>query len=637
MANNEGSFPSNNFGTPQNLQPQGFNPGFNPGFVDPGFGRGTGGYEGRGYQAPRGGRAWRGRGRGRGARGPSRQALGQDQTFFGAMANWNHQGAPVGFGPAGLAGGQALPALGQAGFGQGAGPVQAGPAGRAGARTVAGGQGLSGQHGGWFAAGRGGQQTAAQAHDGGPSQVVQEGISLGASSMIPSTVGMANDPTAILPSLGEHNVGADLQGDFGSFHGAIKGGKNKTSKPYCYRCFTKGHVISVFTTVLCCDMCDENDHATKACPYAKGAKPTATPCGYAVDGLGFYYIPFTGKQTETLDSKAALVKVSEGSLTVAQATVELERLLPGQHNWVLEIIDEKTFATTFPSEADLQRMILWGPVEAKSAKARMEISERKNVEEWKYEIPKTWIQFRGLSKELRDFPIIWAIGSIFGVTRNVDMKFTKKFGRSRLMVAVLNPDFVPEFVDVVIGDYVYELQFKVEKGGLDDPPTLINMDSQPEEDGNKDDEMKDAEKDNPVNDKTPNSTIENNLGNITKGPGGTRDNSTSAGGHSQSTFSLTPTGLEGTKAWVVNKFFSEPIVAPAVAPVTGSPMAAILAEEKTTPTRKSKRSAATADQDSLEKATRLKAKRNLEEPKEGGRTGFVGGLGCNALRREETQ
>ncbi|KAJ1255459.1 hypothetical protein BS78_K215100 [Paspalum vaginatum] len=205
----------------------------------------------------------------------------------------------------------------------------------------------------------------------------------------------------------------------------------KQNKPYCYRCFTKGHAITVCSTVLCCDICDSDEHHTKACPYSKGAKPTAIPCGYAVDGLGFYYIPYNGKQKDTSDSKSAMVKVSEGSLTVSQFTAELQRLLPGTHKWILEVVGENTFVTSFPSEADLQRMIIWGPVEAKCTKAKMEFSERKDADEWKYAIPKVWIQFRGLSKELRDFPTIWAIGSILGATRKVDMKFTITFRKGK--------------------------------------------------------------------------------------------------------------------------------------------------------------------------------------------------------------
>lgn len=110
--------------------------------------------------------------------------------------------------------------------------------------------------------------------------------------------------------------------------------------------------------------------------------------------------------------------ISQGTLTAAQVKVELERLLPGINwKWVVEEIDDKSFATTFPSEAELQRMVLWGPVVARGAKGTMEIKEKKESEVWKYEIPKAWIQFRGLPKELKEFPIIWAIGSIFGATR----------------------------------------------------------------------------------------------------------------------------------------------------------------------------------------------------------------------------
>jgi hypothetical protein len=68
-------------------------------------------------------------------------------------------------------------------------------------------------------------------------------------------------------------------------------------------------------------------------------------------------------------------------------------------------------------------------------------------------------------QEVREIPIIWAVHSIFGVTQKVDIKFTKKFGMARMKVAVLNPDSIPEFVELVIGDYVYELQFRVEREG----------------------------------------------------------------------------------------------------------------------------------------------------------------------------
>ena len=128
--------------------------------------------------------------------------------------------------------------------------------------------------------------------------------------------------------------------------------------------------------------------------------------------MGFYYIPFSGNQKAKIEPIEAIVKVSDGSLTVKQVTVELERLVP-DWKWVVEEINENSFATTFPSSAELKRMDDWGPVEARSAKAKLTISKKKDAEVYKYEIPKVWVQFRGLPSDLRNFRIIWAAWVLF--------------------------------------------------------------------------------------------------------------------------------------------------------------------------------------------------------------------------------
>jgi hypothetical protein len=122
-------------------------------------------------------------------------------------------------------------------------------------------------------------------------------------------------------------------------------------------------------------------------------------------------------------------------------------------------------------------MVNWGPMDTKSVKGKIRFEKGVENDVYKYEIDKVWVQFRGLPKEFREFPIIWAIGSILGVPRAVDTKFTKKFGRSRLKVAMLDPNLIPDLVDVVIGDFVYELQFRVEQNMPNGEPQVIDMDS----------------------------------------------------------------------------------------------------------------------------------------------------------------
>jgi hypothetical protein len=76
---------------------------------------------------------------------------------------------------------------------------------------------------------------------------------------------------------------------------------------------------------------------------------TAIPCGYAVEGLGFYFIPVTENPKVNLEEKSAVVRVLEGSLTADQLAVELEKLLPGKNKWVIEEKGTDAFITNFPS------------------------------------------------------------------------------------------------------------------------------------------------------------------------------------------------------------------------------------------------------------------------------------------------
>lgn len=63
------------------------------------------------------------------------------------------------------------------------------------------------------------------------------------------------------------------------------------------------------------------------------------------------------------------------------------------------------------------------------------------------------------------------------------MKFTRQHDICRLQVLVLDPNLIPQFVDVVIGDYLYGLQFRVEKDMDGDNPAPMDMDHPGHRDG----------------------------------------------------------------------------------------------------------------------------------------------------------
>jgi len=449
--------------------PQGGNPthpGFHPGYGNQGGGlQGHGG--GRGYHANRGGYGWNRRNRGGhgGSRGRGYGGRRYGGDFgYGGRGNFNHfnsfdnggrgnpewAAAPDGsnLGQQGLgAGGRGVPwAAGSQRPVQGAGAPAAVDAAAPEQAVSAEGQSSS-----MVDVDAANKQAGAMT---GFSHQQQTDLQLQAQDVKGkggAVVSHDSHTAGLNKGEGSFQGNSDMQIDVVKIPpvGPKPYGKNK---PLCFRCLTKGHVLTECTAIISCDVCDSDNHVTKACPMVKGAKPTAILCGYAVDGLGFYYIPYTSKQKVAIsEPKAAFISVSDWVLSTAQITRELERLVPGW-KWVVEEREDKTFSTTFPSAAELQRMIEWGPVHAKGAKGILKITAKKDHAVYKYEIPKAWVQYRGLPDDLREFPILWALGTIFGATREVDMKFTKHFGRPRVKVAVLNPELIPEFVDIVIGD-----------------------------------------------------------------------------------------------------------------------------------------------------------------------------------------
>jgi len=179
-----------------------------------------------------------------------------------------------------------------------------------------------------------------------------------------------------------------------------------------------------------------------------------------------------------------VIRVTDGTLTIPNVISELEWLIPGKWKWNVESGgNSNTFKTLFPSKTKLKRMAEWGVVQTKFNNAKLKIEERPLGDKAKFALPKIWVQFTGLPNDLHDFLTIWAIGSILGVTKAVDMRFTRQHAVCRLQVLVLDPNLIPQFVDIVIGDYLYELQFMVEINGDANNPEPMDMDHHGKEDG----------------------------------------------------------------------------------------------------------------------------------------------------------
>jgi hypothetical protein len=93
----------------------------------------------------------------------------------------------------------------------------------------------------------------------------------------------------------------------------------------------------------------------------------------------------------------------------------------------------------------------------------LKFQEFKEDEEYfGYALPVVWMRATNLPRILREYVILWALGTLFGVTQDVDMVTTRANNFERFAVAVIEPKAIPTKLYVIIGNRYFQLTFEVE-------------------------------------------------------------------------------------------------------------------------------------------------------------------------------
>ncbi|KAJ1258874.1 hypothetical protein BS78_10G109100 [Paspalum vaginatum] len=253
--------------------------------------------------------------------------------------------------------------------------------------------------------------------------------------------------------------------------------------------------------VLCCEICEE--HFTSHCPLLHGPKSAGTFCGLAGDGLGFLHIPYTSAAkafTPQKISATAQITIVEGSVPADLVKKELARAIPVKWDWVVREHGTNSYIVPFPCQVELQRMISMKRLRTDNNEGVMLFEEWNNEIKPKQRLQKVWVNVYGVPHEIRSFLPLWAVGTILGATQRVDMRSMKKTGVVRLLVAVLDANCIPDDADIVVGNCLYEIFFKVEQVLTDNnddnvhPDEFEDDDDLDSKDADKNHEMEDAEK-----------------------------------------------------------------------------------------------------------------------------------------------
>ncbi|CAN6275168.1 unnamed protein product [Urochloa humidicola] len=338
-------------------------------------------------------------------------------------------------------------------------------------------------------------------HNVGRQMVVVNDVNAPASTTTPK--GGLADPASQLPEI-QRREGKEVEiedteeSKLAGEKRKKKKGKGKPEDAWCFRCCSKGHVSADCSTILFCNICESDEHVAAKCPLKKKLRPVAVAVGYAVDDLGFYHIPHGPIHMSKADSNTVLIKVEGGSLTEEELIGHLKRLFSARFEWDIQLHAPNTWKAPFPSKADFTRAINFGSADLKNG---MRLSFEKFEDEEEYfghELPTIWMRTVNLPRVLRTYEVLWAIGTMFGATVKVDMVTTRKNNFGRFKVAVLNPTLVPNKMDCVIGTRFFELRFAIEPFGIHDGSVAdIQKDGEDGDDNSNrdaDTEMEEADK-----------------------------------------------------------------------------------------------------------------------------------------------
>ncbi|KAE8776095.1 hypothetical protein D1007_51318 [Hordeum vulgare] len=134
-----------------------------------------------------------------------------------------------------------------------------------------------------------------------------------------------------------------------------------------------------------------------------------------------------------------LVKVTNGTVTTEQVSQQLRRLVSETYHLAPDKVDDQSFQVEFPRREDLQRLLTFG-------------------------VSKVWIRFSGIPEILlNDFLIVWSLGSLIDKTEKVNMPFTRKRGIARLLVMVLDVEYIPDFAPWSYDGVHYDLDVELEE------------------------------------------------------------------------------------------------------------------------------------------------------------------------------
>jgi hypothetical protein len=246
-----------------------------------------------------------------------------------------------------------------------------------------------------------------------------------------------------------------------------KKGKNP-DKIKCNRCGLAGHIAYGCVQVLC-DFCERAGHANADCPLHNAPKPQMIMHGIADDELCFFEMPCTASYKPKMEnSRTGRISIDGGVLTAQQIVSQLQRLVPVEnYHWDVFPTEDNSFRATFPNKAELERLKVFGACNVPNTGCTMTVDSWGARVDPNVRLPEVWIRVAGIPPRHRgDYLAVWALGTLFGKTFEVDTPFTRQHGIARIRIGCMDFTKIPALKSVFIKDGFFDLLFEVENAAM---------------------------------------------------------------------------------------------------------------------------------------------------------------------------
>lgn len=232
----------------------------------------------------------------------------------------------------------------------------------------------------------------------------------------------------------------------------------------CYKCGSKDHKVQQCPKNKAqCDRCGRYGHEASQC-YTKMRSDYVAPlCATQVEGQSFFCIPDCPSDINLKErASTAVIKVLSGNVSAKHLEQEFTNILGANvWRWTARKLDDKTFTMRFPNA---QMIKSWGHFDLimKTTPAQISIKPWSAEVGAKGELQTAWFRVKGIPYDKRSVKTLAYVGSLVGVTVEVDDRSLSRIDYVRMKIACRDVSKAPPVAEGAIIPYLYDFSFERE-------------------------------------------------------------------------------------------------------------------------------------------------------------------------------